>query len=146
MKYQSRLNEYIAQANTPKKKRVLEKIRAILKFVLDSNLDGADIKELEQELESYNLSKHQIMSNRSVNGKFRLLQRFVNKKYKFTHKGYFTSYFMALGMMFGLSIGSTLFDPKTGLSAGMMIGLFVGSLIGRIKDQKAEKNQLVYKL
>ena len=146
MKFNTQLSEYIANTNSSRKKKSFEKMIKILEFIDTVNLTESEHDQLEEELSSYKLSEHNSMSNRAVNKKFRLLQRFVIKNFNFTHKGYYMTYFMALGMTLGLSIGVAVFDPTIGLSTGMMIGLFVGSLIGRVKDQKAEKNKLVYTL
>lgn len=127
-----------------RKKKTLKKVSLILEFIENSKTTKRQEDLLQNELESYSFLTINEVSTWQLNRQFRKFQRFVNTQFNFSHKGFYTSYYMSIGMTLGLAIGTAVFDKSTGLSTGMMFGLFGGMLYGRIKDQKAEKENRVY--
>ena len=127
-----------------RKKRILKKVLVILKFVESSDTTVEQKVSFQNELVSYSFLESNEISTKQLNKQFRKLERFINTEFDYRNKGFYTAYYMSIGMVLGLSIGSAFFDPQIGLSTGMMIGVFIGMLYGRVKDQKAEKENRVY--
>ena len=135
--------ESLATETTKKSEiKVYEKFLHILTELQNREFSKEEIESIEMELDSLNLASNLENRKKHLKKAFTKFEKYLNKTFSLTSKGYYTERCVGYGVLFGVVAGVLIgerFERSLGISFGICMGMFIGAFIGRRMDSQAEE-------
>lgn len=128
-----------SDSNNKTEIKVYKEFIRILSKLEDKSLSGSEIKDIENELERFDLYNNSTHHKKYYAKALAQFEKYLKDHFSLTTEGYYTKIGIALGMTFGLLFGVVSLSSlgrSTGIAIGLSLGMAVGLFIGRHLDKK----------